>query len=113
MALRSVSIPAISSGVYGFPIHLCAKTIVEAAAEFCKKHKSSKVREIRLTNIDQRACDAFLTVFRMQFGVETVADRFDSVGSVDSLSSMEGKSEVCYLAENHDLPTFFVPPLIP
>ena len=77
--LTSISIPAISSGVYGFPIDLCAKTVVEAALDFCGRNRSSSLKEIRFTNIDKRACDAFLAVFKAQFG--------DERGSAEKLGS--------------------------
>ena len=66
--VRSISIPAISSGIYGFPLQLCAETIVDSALDFCNKRTSTSVREIRFTNIDQPSCDAFLNVFRNHFG---------------------------------------------
>ena len=87
MKMKSVSIPAISSGIYGFPIHLCAKTMTEASIEFCKKNTSSSLKEIRFTNIDDRACNAFLQYFEKGFGA--AHDREDAMGSIESGS--EGK----------------------
>ena len=67
--LQSISIPAISAGVFGFPLDLSAKTILEATIDFCRNRKPS-LKEIRFTNINQRACDAFLAVFLEFFGEE-------------------------------------------
>lgn len=36
----TVALPAISSGVYGFPVDLCANTIAEAVREFCDRPQS-------------------------------------------------------------------------
>ena len=66
--LKSISIPAISSGIYGFPLDLCAKTIVEAVLDFCDGKKRASLKEIRFTNNDQRPTDAFLGVFQRRFG---------------------------------------------
>ncbi len=88
MKIKTISIPAISSGIYGFPIHLCAKTLVEASVEFCKKNKSSGVKEIRFTNIDDRACNAFLMYFKEAFGAE---DRIESMQPDET--EVEGKIE--------------------
>ena len=75
--VRSISIPAISSGIFGFPLQLCAETIVDSALDFCNKRSSTSVREIRFTNIDQQSCDAFLNVFRSRFG-EDQGSKVDS-----------------------------------
>ena len=42
----SVVFPAISSGIYGFPIHLCADTMVEAAIDFSTKNLASSLQKI-------------------------------------------------------------------
>ena len=33
-SFKSVALPAISSGIYGFPKDLCAKTMMEATKKF-------------------------------------------------------------------------------
>jgi O-acetyl-ADP-ribose deacetylase (regulator of RNase III) len=56
----SVSLPAISSGIFGFPKDLCAKVMFDVAEEFCKQHESTTVRQIRFTNFDRETVDVFL-----------------------------------------------------
>lgn len=64
--LRSVAIPAISSGLFNFPLHLCADTIVKTLVQYDRISKG-KPLEIHLVNHDEpsvremeRACCKFL-----------------------------------------------------
>lgn len=64
--LRSVAIPAISSGLFNFPLQLCADTIVKTLMQY-NQILRGKPLEIRLVNHDEssvremeRACRTFL-----------------------------------------------------
>ncbi|XP_038071240.1 protein mono-ADP-ribosyltransferase PARP14-like [Patiria miniata] len=57
--MQSIAIPAISTGVYGFPVDLAAKQILNAVAEFCQNMPIPTLTEIHFTNNDQPTCDVF------------------------------------------------------
>lgn len=52
LGLHSVALPAISSGIFGFPKARCARIMVAAACEFAETHPRSPLALIRFTNID-------------------------------------------------------------
>lgn len=57
---KSISIPAISSGVFGIPVDFCARVLFNAVEAFVKeKHKVKDLHEIRFVNIDKFTTDVF------------------------------------------------------
>lgn len=59
LGLTSISMPAISSGIFSFPKERCAAILVKAALDFCTQYPESSMREIRFTNFDQLTVDLF------------------------------------------------------
>jgi len=57
--LVSISLPAISSGIFGFPKELCAQVILKAVGEFFQKHPDASVKEVNLVNIDHHTSSVF------------------------------------------------------
>ena len=68
--LRSVSLPAISSGIFGFPKPLCAEVMLSTVDEFLAAHPEGSVREVNLCNIDQHTANVFAEEARRRFAGE-------------------------------------------
>src|SRR5512144_2681120 len=56
---RTIAFPAVSTGVYGYPLHLAAPVAVGSVA-----HATTKVEEVRFVLFDQEAFDAFHKALR-------------------------------------------------
>ena len=59
MKLTTMALPAISSGIFGFPKGRCAEILIQTAINFCAQYPDSPLREIRFTNIDQPTVSVF------------------------------------------------------
>lgn len=57
--LNSISIPAISSGIFGFPKERCAKILLETSVEFLKR-EDIDLKTIVMCNHDQQTTNLFL-----------------------------------------------------
>lgn len=64
--LTSIALPAISTGVFGFPMHICARLMVEAAIWFLMKEAES-LQLIIFCLYDQNSYDAFLREGERQY----------------------------------------------
>lgn len=60
--LQSISFPAISCGIYGYPIHEAAHLALTTCVEFASKHK--EIQLIRHVLFDQRTFDIFEQEFK-------------------------------------------------
>lgn len=66
--LSTISFPAISSGIFGFPVDRCARLLLETVQEFLAANPSSPMREVRFCLIDQPTLEEFITVFDRLWG---------------------------------------------
>jgi O-acetyl-ADP-ribose deacetylase (regulator of RNase III) len=65
--LESVSIPAISSGIFGFPKPLCAGVMLRTIREWLAAHPESALREVNACNIDSQTAELFEEEAKRQF----------------------------------------------
>ena len=65
---RSISIPAIGSGLYKVPVNICADVLFEAVRNFASNaDKTSPLREIRFVNIDKPTNQVFVQEMEKRF----------------------------------------------
>jgi O-acetyl-ADP-ribose deacetylase (regulator of RNase III) len=65
--LHSVSMPGISSGIFGFPKPLCAQVMLRAIGDWLAEHPESSVREVNACNIDVVTARLFAEEAEAQF----------------------------------------------
>jgi len=66
--LRSVSMPGISSGIFGFPKPLCAQVMIRAIRAWLFDHPESSVRQVNACNIDAETATVFWHEAEAQLG---------------------------------------------
>ncbi|XP_067891260.1 protein mono-ADP-ribosyltransferase PARP14-like [Heterodontus francisci] len=77
--LKSIAIPAISSGIFGFPLPLCAEIIVRSIREHCVDSLGgSTLKEIHLVNNDEK------TVYAVSVAVHKILGEFLLTSPVQS-----------------------------
>jgi len=64
LKLTSIALPAISSGIFGFPKDRCATILIQAALDFFQQHPAGHLRLIRFTNIDRLTVDLLAAELR-------------------------------------------------
>ncbi|XP_047456374.1 protein mono-ADP-ribosyltransferase PARP9 [Mugil cephalus] len=90
--LHSVAIPAISSGLFHYPLPQCAETIVSTVKHYCEKSKGYLPTEILLVNNDEptvkemvRACQKIFT--HQQSNSYGQATRYNTRGAANMPAS--------------------------
>ena len=59
LKLSSMAMPAISSGIFGFPKERCAEIMIETTLNFFKDFPQSVLRRVCFTNIDEETVGIF------------------------------------------------------
>ncbi|KAM4627001.1 protein mono-ADP-ribosyltransferase PARP9-like [Discoglossus pictus] len=85
--IKSVAIPAISSGIFGFPLHQCADIIVKTV--YNQRVKCDHLKEIRFVNNDDPTVNAMKTACEGVFGA---ADQSSGSLSIASSSARQASS---------------------
>ena len=55
--------PAISSGIFGFPVHRCASILQETSAQWATSQDTGSVKFINFCNFDNPTCVVFVQEF--------------------------------------------------
>ena len=61
--LGSISLPAISTGIFGVPEEVCARASMKAIRDFCQANSDSIIHTVRFVLYVQSTLDAFLAIF--------------------------------------------------
>ncbi|NWS30309.1 PAR14 polymerase, partial [Polioptila caerulea] len=73
---RSIALPAISGGIFGFPLELCTYSIVSSIKETLEESKgNSSLKEVHLVGFAQEDIQAFSKAFRKVFPDSSASHR--------------------------------------
>lgn len=61
--LTSIALPAISTGIFGFPKERAARLILSAMEAYFQEHPEGSLKQVRVTLFDQPTLQAFLDVW--------------------------------------------------
>lgn len=67
LKISSISFPAISTGIFGFPIERAARINLDVIQEFLVANDDSSINVIRLTLFDKTAVDVFRQVWETKY----------------------------------------------
>lgn len=59
----TLSIPAVSSGIFGYPKNRCAEKMRSVILRYFQQNPQSTLQEIRFCNYDENTCQIFLQEF--------------------------------------------------
>lgn len=71
LRLRSVAIPGISTGAFGYPRELGAREIVNECIRFCREYESTTIQVIGLMNFDDPTVTCFVKAVEDAAQLET------------------------------------------
>uniref|UniRef100_A0A3B4BIA3 Macro domain-containing protein n=1 Tax=Periophthalmus magnuspinnatus TaxID=409849 RepID=A0A3B4BIA3_9GOBI len=80
----SVAMPAVSSGIFGFPVDLCAETIAQVVREFCDDPKNQLValRQVQLVDNNDKTVKALAEAVKREFSDLKPTTRVQTEGAV-------------------------------
>ncbi len=69
LELKSLAMPAISMGIFGFPHDLGTRIVLRAIKEFFEDHPETRIELVRLVNLSPDMSREFVEASREVFGV--------------------------------------------
>ena len=73
LGLGSIALPAISTGIFGFPKDRAARLILASILDYLRGNPESSLNQVRLTLFDQETLDAFQVEWKKIF--KSIRDR--------------------------------------
>ncbi|XP_016389906.1 poly(ADP-ribose) polymerase family member 14-related sequence 1 isoform X2 [Sinocyclocheilus rhinocerous] len=107
-SFQSLAIPAISSGVSGggFPLDLCADTIVKAIKEFCDfVEEDNTLKKIHLVDNNDKTVQALEAAVKKIYGVSALTHSMASGSS--SSSQQQNQNQASSSPSQHQTATLF------
>ncbi|XP_058642232.1 poly(ADP-ribose) polymerase family member 14-related sequence 1 isoform X2 [Onychostoma macrolepis] len=105
-SFQSLAIPAISSGVCGFPLDLCADTIVKAIKEFCDFVKGDNtLKKIHLVDNNDKTVQALEAAVKKVYGISALTHSVTSGSS--SSSQQQNQNQASSSPSQHQIATLF------
>uniref|UniRef100_A0A286XW57 Poly(ADP-ribose) polymerase family member 9 n=1 Tax=Cavia porcellus TaxID=10141 RepID=A0A286XW57_CAVPO len=99
--IKTVAIPALSSGVFQFPLHLCTSTIVENIKLFLQSKQAGNLKEIHLVSNEDCTVASFKAASKTILGKNELGRRMSpettppvNIQTVQSLSLQIGPGRV-------------------
>jgi len=65
LELTSIAFPAISTGIYGFPVNLAAEVFFTAIGDYFNTNTASPIQQVNLVLYDQTTLQTFLSAFSL------------------------------------------------
>ena len=96
---RSIAFPAISSGIYGFPLKKCAETMLKAFIEYSKQHASSNIQEINLVLYKEADSSVFISTLQSQLPSSSI-----HIDQTYAAETVHPQSELQFLAQARTVP---------
>ncbi|KAM4626656.1 protein mono-ADP-ribosyltransferase PARP14-like [Discoglossus pictus] len=70
---NSIGIPAVSSGVFGFPLKECVENIVDSIREYLdKQQETGSIKMVHLVSNDTQTVQAFTDALKAEFGGQII-----------------------------------------
>lgn len=90
----SVALPAISSGIFGFPVELCAQTITEAVREHCDDPSSADtpLKQVQLVDNNDRTVRLLASAVNKEFSDLHPKTAMTEEGSLYGAGAVGGSS---------------------
>ena len=76
---RVLAVPAISSGIYGFPKDICAKILIKSTSEMLAKSSFQHLKEIHFINNDKPTVQVFYDEFVTSFGMRPTFEKVHDI----------------------------------